>query len=86
MTHIEYLGCQNYINRHKLGILLPHHRELERGCIVGRVQLQACVESSDSPWFWGPWGWAIAEAEPFHITIPCKGRLGLFEFDSNRVH
>jgi hypothetical protein len=50
---------------------------LPRGGIIGIAEINGCVKSSESPWFFGPWGWQIANAHPlpFH---PCKGQLGFF--------
>lgn len=48
------------------------------GCIVGRARIVDCVERSDSPWFFGRYGFVLADAEPLARPIPCKGALGLF--------
>lgn len=31
-----------------------------------------------SPWFSGPWGWALDELVAFEQPIPCQGALGLW--------
>jgi len=51
---------------------------LPRGGFIGIVDVVDCVESSDSPWFFGPYGLVLANPRPvkFH---PFKGRLGLFD-------
>jgi hypothetical protein len=70
---------------------IPKH--LESGGIVGRVTLIECVRRPDSeslsyaenpalnsPWFVGPVGWLVSDAEPLPFT-PAKGKLYLFDFD-----
>jgi hypothetical protein len=59
----------------------PTMRSLRRGNagkIVGRVDLVDCVEQSDSPWFFGPYGFVLANPVAFETPIPFKGALGLF--------
>ena len=57
-------------------IELPQRFEV--GGIVGRVQISDCVTRYDSPWFFGPFGFILADSEPlpFHA---CRGRLGFFD-------
>ncbi len=50
------------------------------GCIVGIVDVVDCVEWHDSDWFNGPFGWVLANPRVLK-PCPCKGKLGLFEFD-----
>jgi len=49
-----------------------------RGCIVGRVDVVDCVTASDSPWFFGRYGFVLANPVPFAHPVPCKGERGLF--------
>jgi len=60
----------------KRGAELPE--ELERGGIVGMVQLEDCVTGSRSKWFEGPVGWVLSHPKKLRL-IPLKGRLGLFD-------
>jgi hypothetical protein len=48
-----------------------------RGAIVGRATLVDVVRESDSPWFFGPYGFML---ESVHRTpiVPCKGALGFW--------
>lgn len=48
------------------------------GGIIGAVDVVDCVERSDDPWFEGPFGIVLANAERFPFT-PLRGRVGLFE-------
>lgn len=50
----------------------------ERGGIVGEVEIVDCVTHSNSPWFFGPYGFVLRNARPLPFR-PCKGRLGFFE-------
>lgn len=69
------------------GLRVPLKSEFERGGIVGRAQLIACIDQSlrmgpfghilDSPWFFGPVGWVLQDPEPLEFRR-YKGRLGLF--------
>lgn len=53
---------------------------LPLGGIVGVMKITDCVQHMDSEWFYGPYGFVIAEARPLHFT-PCKGALGFFRPD-----
>lgn len=60
------------------GVEVP--RRLKTGGIVGMVEITDCVTKSKSPWFFGPYGFTLKDAEPlpFH---PCKGKMGFFRLD-----
>jgi hypothetical protein len=60
----------------KRGIAVPE--ELEKGGIVGSVQLDACVDKSKSKWFQGPVGWVFSKPKKLPF-IALKGQLGLFD-------
>ena len=55
---------------------LPHE-DLERGGIIGVVELVDVVEAHRSRWFSGPFGYVLRNARrlPF---IPCLGQVGLW--------
>lgn len=50
---------------------------IERGGIVGSVEIVDCVSRSDSPWFVGRYGFVLRNPEilPFR---PLRGQLGFF--------
>ena len=50
-----------------------------RGCLVGTVEIVDCVERSDSPWFFGRYGFVLENPVAFDRPIPFKGSLGFFE-------
>ncbi len=57
------------------------YRQLKEsgGCIVGTVDIVDCVKSSDSPWFFGDYGFVLANPVALKMPIPFKGALGFFE-------
>lgn len=54
------------------------------GGIVGQAQLVDVVRQSNDPWFVGPLGLVLADAQPLPFT-PLRGQLGLFEVDARRL-
>ena len=54
---------------------------IERGGIVGSVEIVDCVTRSDSPWFMGPYGFVLRN--PIILPFqPCKGALKFFNAPS----
>jgi len=51
---------------------------VERGGIVGSVEIVDCVTESDSPWFMGRYGFVLRDPRPLPFT-PWKGQLGFFD-------
>lgn len=82
MTREEYEDARDLAE--ELGITIPHPSELERGGIVGEVTITGCVEASPSPWFFGKFGFELADAKrlPF---VPLKGSLGFFNVPDELV-
>lgn len=56
-------------------ILLPE--EWQTGGIVGVVKIVGCVTQSRSPWFGGPYGFVLRDAQPLTFA-PCRGQLGFW--------
>lgn len=50
---------------------------IERGGIVGSVEIVDCVERSASPWFAGRYGFVLRDPQPLPF-YPCRGQLGFF--------
>jgi hypothetical protein len=48
------------------------------GCIVGYVDVVDCVKASASPWFFGEYGFVLANPVALATPVPCKGALGFF--------
>src|SRR6185312_4904141 len=76
MTLDEYRDVAAFVNA--VGIGLPQPAMLDRGGIVGQVEIVDCVQSSASPWFFGSYGFVLRNPKvlPFR---PLKGRLGFFD-------
>lgn len=55
------------------------------GAIVGEVDIVDCVTKSESPWFFGPYGFVLANPVQYEKPIPYKGSLGLFDVDGEVV-
>lgn len=51
---------------------------IERGGIVGSVEIVDCVQRSESRWFVGRYGFVLRDPKPLPF-LPWKGRLGFFE-------
>lgn len=79
MTRHEYAGAFDTLDCIDLTaqIAIPTFDELQRGGIVGEADIVDCVQKSDSPWFFGPYGFVLRNAKllPFQS---CNGSLGFF--------
>lgn len=69
-----------WIKRSFPEIPLPELRDLPIGGIVGKVTITKCVTKMESRWFFGRYGFVLAEAKPLPFS-PCKGALGFFEVE-----
>lgn len=78
MTRSEYEDGLNHLlfygGPH---IDLPPMDQLVRGGVVGAVDIVDCVEHSESPWFFGPFGFVLRNPTPMPF-MPWKGKLGFF--------
>ncbi|MFU6893283.1 ASCH domain-containing protein [Pseudomonas aeruginosa] len=82
MTGTEYNDA--YFFALDQGITIPHFNDLERGGIVGVATVTGCSDDCLSPWFFGKFGFQLAEAKSLPFR-PCKGRLGFFEVEHQEV-
>jgi hypothetical protein len=64
--------------------VMPDAGGLQFGGIVGVARIISCVRSSSSRWFFGPWGFVLADIKPVEF-IPCRGALGFFDWRSQRL-
>lgn len=84
MTQDEYLDCADtaIAARRSLqatgSLHLPPFKELERGGIVGQVDIVDCVQDSQSPWFCGRFGFVLKNPKALPLR-PFKGALGFFD-------
>lgn len=77
MTRGEYEDAYDVAMVANPAILFPTFESLQRGGIIGGVELVDCVRESDSPWYMGDVGFVLRKpvALPF---VPLKGQLGFF--------
>jgi hypothetical protein len=59
-------------------ITLPDRKIIDRGGVVGSANVNSCMSTSDSPWFFGPYGFVLSDQRAFPM-IPFKGQLGFFD-------
>jgi hypothetical protein len=78
MTQDEYGGAAATLATIKPTIVLPPFAALERGGVIGEVEIVDCVQQSDSPWFFGPFGFVLRNARLLPFTL-YQGRLGIFD-------
>lgn len=57
-----------------------------KGFIIGHVEMVDCVTSHQSEWFFGPYGFVFSNPTEYYREewTPCKGRLGIFNFELAR--
>lgn len=63
----------------KFGSSFPGKNELSFGAIIGMAEIVDCIDASDSPWFFGKYGFVLENIQSID-PIPCKGALGLFDW------
>jgi ASCH domain len=61
---------------------LPDESVIERGGFVGVAQLTDCVQAHPSPYFCGPFGHVMADAQPIPF-IRAPGRLQYFKVEDD---
>lgn len=75
MTRDEYLEAASFM--WTLGVACPAPTTLDRGGIIGAVDVVSVVKAHASPWFFGPCGLVLANAEACNL-VPSVGSLGYF--------
>lgn len=68
----------NWIRRAFPEIPMPKPEEFQMGGIVGQMTITGCVTSSSSKWFFGRYGFTLADAVPCEFR-KYKGQLKFFE-------
>lgn len=61
------------------GLTIPP-ADRQRGAILGEVEIVDCVTESDSPWFFGRYGFVLRNPKVIEPRT-CKGALGFFTPD-----
>ena len=73
MTFDEYDDAGHFMN--EIGVLdVPPLTSLERGGIIGAVEIVDSVKESDSPWWMGPRALVLRNPRPIPF-IPCRGTV-----------
>lgn len=65
----------------KINVQLPPQKDFALGGLIGMAELVDCVTQSDSPWFFGPYGFVITNPRAIEF-VPMAGKLGFFEIDA----
>jgi hypothetical protein len=78
MTRQEYVDC--YYFAIAQGVRIPALPELERGGVIGSVEITDCVAHSASPWFFGPYGLTLSNPQTLPF-VPVRGALGFFDVE-----
>lgn len=85
VTRRAYDDCLAFAIRAGYCAYFPRFEELERGGIVGEVNITDCVRTSDSLWHMeGCWGFRLADARP-RLFMPLPGKLGFFDVTWGRA-
>lgn len=63
---------------------LPDFDSLQRGGIIGSVEIVDCVSASASPWFFGKFGFMLRDPKPLPF-VPFRGSLGFFDVPDHLI-
>jgi len=77
LTRDEYETAADFMA--SIGIQCPAARDLQRGGIIGSVNVFDVVTDSNSRWFFGPRGLVLSDPEPCDM-VPAVGALGYFNW------
>ncbi|MFL8988630.1 ASCH domain-containing protein [Pseudomonas sp. QLc11A] len=87
MTNEEYCdGLEFAMRAGDIQLLrdFPTAQEMQRGGIIGSVELVDSLDISTSPWYMGEKAFLLREPKPLPFT-PLKGRLNFFEVPDELV-
>lgn len=76
MTRAEYQSAADLAL--SLGQRVPNPEDLQRGGVIGSVELADCVTESESGWFFGEYGFLLRDPRPLPF-VPWKGQLSFFD-------
>jgi hypothetical protein len=79
LQDIEEIGRICKAAGRPFGGMLVDYFKTGCGCIVGTVDIVDCVDHSDSLWFFGRYGFVLANPVAFERPVPFRGALGFFE-------
>ena len=81
VTRQEYADAAAFADL-ECGVKIPPFNELQRGGIIGSVELVDSVDTSDSPWYMGQKAFVLRDPQPLAF-VPIKGRLQFFEVQAD---
>lgn len=67
------------------GMMPKHIDDYPRGALVGQANLTGVVTQSKDPWFVGPYGFVLKDAQAFSHPVYARGYQKFFEVDKNIV-
>jgi len=76
MTRKDYYNCNQFAER--IGVRIPPFEDLQRGGIIGSVELVDSVNSHKSPWYMGEKAFVLRDPKPISYR-PLNGKLGFFD-------
>ncbi|NMY32875.1 ASCH domain-containing protein [Pseudomonas sp. WS 5412] len=82
MTNNEFTMALLYCSER--GLPMPDRDDMQRGGIIGSVELVDSLDTSRSPWYMGQKGFLLRDPKSLPFT-PYKGRLGFFEVPDELV-
>lgn len=74
----EWQDARDFAQRIRPGLMMPAIEGLNRGGIVGEVEIVNCMIKHPSSWFVGPYGFLLRDPRPLPFR-PCRGALGFFD-------
>lgn len=80
MTRHEYQAAAEWVREGPGKVFLPAFEELQRGGVIGSVELVDSVSASASPWYMGQVGFVLRDPRSLPF-LPLKGRLGFFNVE-----
>lgn len=74
------LATRGDYEKNSAAAYIPHWNK--SGQIIGSVKIVDCVQGHYSPWAEeGLWHWVLEDAKSFMISVPAKGKLGIWNYD-----
>lgn len=77
---VDYEAALYFMQRHGIDISGMRFSPTN-GHILGTVEIVDCVRESDSPWFFGKYGFVLRNQKLFDKPIPAKGALGFWNWE-----
>lgn len=87
MTNKEYCdGLEFAMKAGDITLLrdFPTSQDMQRGGIIGSVELVGSIDSSESPWYMGQKAFTLRDPKPLPF-LPYKGQLQFFEVPDRLV-